>query len=118
MSFRERRKAPRVDIDLPISLEGADGEISGKTLNISSSGIYLQLPHFIEPMTKVRMGFAIPESSDDGSEGLVQFDGIVVRTEPEAPDESIENYRMAIFFTELPPASLDIIKRFISKNTK
>ncbi len=115
MSFRERRKAPRIDIDLPISFEGSDGEITGKTLNISASGVYLQLPHFIEPMTKVRMGFAIPGSTEDGSEGIVQFDGIVVRTEPETRDESITDYRLAVFFTEIPPASMDILKRFISK---
>ena len=116
MGGRERRKAPRVDIELPITLEGASGEVRGKTLNISASGIYFELSRYIEPMTKMRMGLAIPLGAADGKEGIVQFDGIVVRTEPEAESDEVEAYRMAVFFTDVPESSMEILSRFISAN--
>jgi hypothetical protein len=116
MSGRERRKAPRVDIELPIILEGGSGEVRGKTLNISSSGIYFELSRYIEPMTKLRMGLAIPLAAENGAEGIVQFDGIIVRTEPETESDEVKAYRMAVFFTDVPDSSKDILSRFISNN--
>ncbi len=114
MSGRERRKSPRVGVELPITLEGSSGEVRGRTLNISSSGIYFELSRYIEPMTKLRMGLAIPISTEDGAEGIVQFDGIIVRTEPETESDEVTAYRMAVFFTDVPDSSKDILTRFIS----
>ncbi|MCK4538441.1 MAG: PilZ domain-containing protein [Candidatus Krumholzibacteria bacterium] len=116
MGGRERRKSPRVDVELPIILEGADGEVRGKTLNISASGIYFELSKYIEPMTKLRMGLAIPLATENGKEGIVQFDGIVVRTEPETESEETKVYKMAVFFTKVPDSSMGILSKFISTN--
>lgn len=116
MSFHERRKAPRVEVDLPIILQGTEGEISGKTINISANGIYFEIPRFIEPMTKLRMGLAIPAAEGSGEkEGVVQFDGLVVRAEPDMETEGTDTYRIAVFFTHVPDASRDILTTFIDK---
>ena len=118
MSFNERRKSPRVEVDLPVSLEGAEGEISGRALNISTTGIYFELPHYIEPMTKIRMGLSVPASGEGTGREVVQFDGVVVRTEPESPEDGVVDYRMAVFFTSVPEKSLEALTGFISSKTE
>jgi hypothetical protein len=115
MTFNERRRAPRVRAELPILLEGGPAEAGGKTLNISTSGVYFEVPHFIEPLTKVRMELLFPGSGSPGSEGRVGFDGIVVRTEPETPSPDVTVYRTAVFFTYVPETSLKFLTKYIEK---
>ena len=115
MTFNERRRAPRVRAELPILLEGGPAEAGGKTLNISTSGVYFEVPHFIEPLTKVRMELLFPKQGSKGSEGRVGFDGIVVRTEPETPSADVTVYRTAVFFTYVPETSLKLLTKYIEK---
>ncbi len=119
MSISDRRKAARVDIDLPIVLEGSDGEISGKALNISTNGIYFEIPHYIESMTKVQMGLVIPgQEGKTAGESVVSFDGVVVRVEPDNEDEAVSTYRIAVFFTHVPESSMEILSIYIAKMIK
>lgn len=115
MTIDERRKAPRIDAELPILLEGGPAEAGGKTLNISTSGVYFEVPHYIEPLTKVRMELLLPGAGGAGGEKKVAFDGIVVRTEPETPSDDVRVYRTAVFFTYMPEASLNVLSSFIEK---
>ncbi|TFG90020.1 MAG: PilZ domain-containing protein [Candidatus Atribacteria bacterium] len=116
MSVKDRRKAQRVDINLPVVIEGSEGEVSGRALNISTNGVYFELPRYMELMTKLRMGLSIPQSDDpDGDEGIVSFDGVVVRVEPEKEEPGVKSYRIAVFFTHLPENSCEILNTYISK---
>ena len=116
MSIKDRRKAPRVDIDLPVVVEGSEGEISGRALDISLNGMYFEMPHYMEPMTKVCMGLCIPDPDDlDADESVVSFDGVVVRVEPENEEPMGKSYKIAVFFTNLPKASSDILTEYINK---
>ncbi len=119
MSFKERRKSPRVDADFPINVGGETGEATGRTINISTNGIYFESPRFIEPLTKVRMDLVLPASvMDSDEERLVEFDGVVVRVEPEKEDKSQPLYKIAIFFTFVPKDSMEVLKSFISSNSR
>ena len=60
MSAKERRRAQRVDANLAVTISGGPAEAKGKTLNISSNGVYFQSPYFIEPLTKVKLELVIP----------------------------------------------------------
>lgn len=115
MTFNERRRAARIQAELPILLEGGPAEAGGKTLNISTSGVYFEVPHFIEPLTKVRMELLFPGTGESASEKRVGFDGIVVRTEPETPSSDVTVYRTAVFFTYLPESSLKALSSYIEK---
>ena len=57
-----------------------------------------------------------PRYAENGKEGIVQFDGIVVRTEPETESDEVKIYRMAVFFTHVPSLSMEILSRIISNN--
>ncbi len=117
MDFKEKRRAQRIDAELPILVEGGPAEASGKTLNISTNGIYFEIPRFIEPLTKVRMELLIPSRSGGEDEGdRVGFDGIVVRTEPEAPSGDTDSFRIAVFFTHVSETSMRIISSFVERH--
>jgi len=117
MSTRERRKAPRIDVDLPITVEGGRAEVSGKTLNISTNGVYFESPRYMEPMTRVMMSLAVkPGALDAVRGGNVQFDGIVVRVEPEERSPDVSSYRIAVFFTRVPEESMKILRNFVESS--
>jgi hypothetical protein len=115
-SLSDRRKSPRVAAELPIAVEGGPAESSGRTLNISENGVYFEVPHAIEPLTKVRMELFFPdeEGSEDGSR--VGFDGVVVRVEPEDIDDHPGPFRVAVFFTHVPEDSMAALTAFIERN--
>jgi hypothetical protein len=114
-SLSDRRKSPRVAAELPIDVEGGPSEASGKTLNISENGVYFEVPHAIDPLTKVRMELYFP--SDSSGEGVrLGFDGVVVRVEPEDREDHPGPFRVAVFFTHIPEESLTFLKAFIEKS--
>ena len=117
-SLSDRRKSPRIAAELPIAVEGGPLEASGKTLNISENGVYFEVPHIIEPLTKVRMELFIPTNSDPDDQGIrVGFDGVVVRVEPEEADGHVGPFKVAVFFTNVPEESLKVLLAFIERNT-
>jgi hypothetical protein len=115
-SLSERRKTPRVAAELPIAIEGGPAEASGKTLNISENGVYFEVPHFIEPLTKVRMELLIPAGEKSEEEGVrFGFDGVVVRVEPETPADHQGPFRVAVFFTNVPEYSMAALQGYIER---
>ncbi len=109
----ERRKAQRVEANLAVTVTGGPGTAQGKALNISRSGIYFESPHFMEPLTKVRLELRVPLPDPKRSDASVTCDGIVVRVEPEKKDPAISRYRVAILFTYVNEISLKSLDRFI-----
>jgi hypothetical protein len=116
-SLSDRRKSPRVAAELPIAVEGGPAEASGRTLNISENGVYFEVPHFIEPLTKVRMELLFPGQEGSGENGSrVGFDGVVVRVEPEDPAGHHGLFRVAVFFTQVPEKSMAVLLAYIERN--
>ena len=89
MMNTERRKAQRVEANLAVTITGGLGAAKGIALNISTSGIYFESPHFMEPLTKVRLVLHVPDPDPKRGEAAVTCDGIVVRVEPEKKDPAL-----------------------------
>jgi hypothetical protein len=113
MQFNERRKAQRVEANLAVTVKGGPAEAKGKALNVSTNGIYFESPHFIEPLTRVRLELLVPDPGPSKRDLTVTCDGVVVRVEPERKDPSVPAYRVAIFFTYVPDASQKTLDRYI-----
>ncbi len=116
MSAKERRKAHRVDAALPILISGGEERAEGKTLNLSSNGVYFESPREIEPLTKVRMELMVPvlEGGTEKEMG-VSFDGVVVRADLDNADPNVQRYRIAVFFTHVSQASQKVLDSFIKR---
>lgn len=113
MMQKERRTAQRVEADLAVTVTGDPEAAKGKALNISTSGIYFESPHFLAPLTKVQLELRVPETDPKRGETAVACDGIVVRVEPEKKDPARTLYRVAILFTYMSESSLRSLDRFI-----
>jgi hypothetical protein len=113
MQSNERRKAERVEANLAVTVKGGLAEAKGKALNVSTNGIYFESPHFMEPLTRVKLELVVPDLGPSKRELTVACDGVVVRTEPERKDPSVSAYRVAIFFTFVPDASQKTLDRYI-----
>ncbi|MEZ5065249.1 MAG: PilZ domain-containing protein [bacterium] len=115
MSERDdRRRTPRADARLRVDLaHGPEGALSVETLNIGSGGVYVQVPRFIEPLTKLSLAMVIPAPTADEEPVRLETEAIVVRTLPEAPDPAVEAYEIACAFLELADETRDAINRYI-----
>jgi c-di-GMP-binding flagellar brake protein YcgR len=114
MNFKERRKAERVDANLAVTITGGPEGAEGKTLNISTNGVYFQSPKFMDVLTKVRLELVMPaQSQAGGKEQLITCDGVVVRVEPEQEDPTESNYNIAVFFTYVSKSSQEMLARYI-----
>jgi hypothetical protein len=115
MTFKERRRAKRVEANLALTIVGEAGEETGKTLNISTNGVYFQSPRFIDPLTKVSFEILLPKGEDGTSKRPIKCEGIVVRVEPEKQDPSVSSYNIAVFFTALSDASQKSLDSFVKQ---
>ena len=96
-------------------------KLSGKSygrvesINVSANGVYFSSPKFIAPLTKLQITLLLPESSDPQStkKHEVVCDGVVVRTEPEEPQEGIDSYDIACYFTNIPEAGREHLEAYI-----
>ena len=111
----ERRRAPRADARLRVDLgAAADGDaLTVETLNVGAGGVYVQVPRFIEPLTKLSLSMIIPAPTPDEEPVRVDTEAIAVRTLPEAEDPAVEYYEVACAFLNLPDEFRDAINRYI-----
>ncbi len=115
----ERRKTARhraqLDLKVLISPESEAEVLEGvPTLNVSASGLYFQSSTWIEPMTKLALSFDVPVDSQDASKlARVDCEGLVVRVVPEQPQEDVDTYEVAVFFTTIDAESLHHLESFV-----
>jgi len=112
MTFKERRRAKRVDANLAVTISGAPEGAEGRTLNISANGVYFESPKFIDVLTKVQLELVIPTGAS-GKEERVMCEGVVVRVEPEHEDPEVSTYHVAVFFAYVSKSSQAVLSRYI-----
>jgi len=107
----ERRRHPRVTLDVPVSLRSQAHEAQLRLKDISRSGICCRVPFTLPEMTKVAMTIDLP--ADEGTHPI-EVEGVVVRCEPTADAEPTSRpHELAIFFTELTAQSAQILETFL-----
>jgi len=112
---RERRKDGRVELKVPIELTspGGGSALSVSTLNIGAGGIYVEVPRFIEPLTKLSLSMRIPGPTPEDAPAFLETEAIVVRTVPEAEEDGRKSYEIACAFLALSDAARDAIHRYV-----
>ena len=111
----ERRQDPRAEARLKIEFGGPGDEesFSVSSINIGAGGVYVEVPHYIEPLTKLSLSMMVPGPTPEEEPTLINTEAIVVRTTPEGPEEGLSRYEMACAFLELSDDHRDAINRYI-----
>jgi len=100
----ERRKQPRVPIDIEVTARTAECLLHHPMINISTGGIYVEHDCFMRRGTKVQMLFAIPDGG-----GLVAAEGEACWC---LELERAERWGTGIRFTNISEESLAKIRRY------
>lgn len=113
--MQERRKHPRADVAITLKT-APDGE-DIRTVNLSASGVAYESPRWVEAFTKFEMIFVFPdgEAGEAERERLVRVESVVMRTDPEEPDPSVDRYRVACCFTSIRPEDREFISDYIER---
>ncbi len=101
-SSAERRRAPRIEADLPLTLTARDAGAPAHLKDLSELGLCCTFPEPVPEMTLVRVGLEIESQVHD-------LDGAVVRCEREPKD----GWEVAIYFTGMDDAARSAIGTFV-----
>ncbi|MHC4956181.1 MAG: PilZ domain-containing protein [Planctomycetota bacterium] len=112
MSTQERRKYPRIQLDLPLQLTLGDATIRSRIFDISTSGIRFKTPEPLTLMSRVQLAIQLPT----GGGTPLALSGVVVRSATteaaETPAEGAE-FETAIFFDDLTDKMHGQLTRFL-----
>jgi PilZ domain len=83
--MKERRAAHRYELILPVTIEASvenkPSSYSGKTLDISTCGVYFVLDNDFEVGTRLGLTMKLPTGSTDRTQAFIRVVGQVVRVE-------------------------------------
>jgi hypothetical protein len=117
MSTQERRRTPRVQIDLPLQLNIGEETLDTRLSDISTSGVRFRTLRPLTIMSRVQIALDLPESG----EPPVGLAGVVVRSDLRTdaagnPDPDGGQYETAIFFDNLSEEALGQLGRFLERH--
>ncbi|MFH1202300.1 MAG: PilZ domain-containing protein [Candidatus Omnitrophota bacterium] len=115
-NFKEKRRHPRIEKNVPLKIKDEQFDIITETKNISCSGAYCQVNKFLPAMTKVRVTLLLPLLSVNNKiiTKKIRCKGIVVRSEPDKPVLVNEKYSIAIFFNDISAKDMANIAEYVN----
>ena len=110
----ERRRAPRVERQIPLKIKLDDYDLVGQTHNISCFGAYCTISKYIPPFSLISIILLLPlKSAKINKFCNVRCQGVVVRTE-ENPQNSKE-YNIAVYFNRLKQSDKTKLLQYVQQ---
>jgi hypothetical protein len=117
----ERRSHPRIEARVPLRIiwDARPDGTATQTCNLSRSGLYGTVPVYIPPFSRLSIVMSLPfRSEGNGGDRPVQFEGVVVRSEPDKQELKREGYGIAIYFSDISDEARALIDSYISEQMK
>lgn len=115
MSEKERRHNRRVAASIAMKIRQAADKarrsLQANSINLSSGGIYCEIPAFLPPLTKVTLSFELP-GIPDGPGKAITCSGVVVRCDKYVDEDG---YQAACCFTDLAEEDKEFIEDFVTR---
>lgn len=103
--MRERRRSPRINHKVSLTVKADSFDLVSESLNLSSSGVYCQTDTLIPAMTKVNILLVLSDNSK------LRCKGVVVRCEKS--EKSSRKFDTAIFFNEISSRDSEYLLSYI-----
>jgi hypothetical protein len=110
---KERRSHSRTDVRLTAGMRRAEGgePLAVTTVNLGAGGVYVEVPHFIEPLTKLEIALDLPAPAGNTR---IEAEAIVVRTFPEQETAGTGRYRVACAFLALSDEHRTLLQTWVA----
>jgi c-di-GMP-binding flagellar brake protein YcgR len=113
MTRVERRKQPRVHVDLPLQLTFRDSTVATQIRDLSTSGIRFRSPSVLPLLSRVQIALELPEMPSGASAGSLAITGVVVRSDQTSEGER-PAFDTAIYFEDLSERARSQLSQFIA----
>ena len=114
--FRERRKHPRSEGNIPVKICSDEFDLVTETKNLSRSGVYCRVNRSIDLMTKLKMQLLLSfKKKQKTVTKKISCEGVVVRVDPGSEEEG---YNIAIYFQEIKPKDADWIAEYVNHSSR
>lgn len=108
----ERRKHPRINLELPLKVAANGYDFATSTMNVSCLGAYCRITKYVPPFTRVLVKLALPIMTNAGSKNFnVECNGVIVRAE----DELSGGFNIAIFFNRIKEGQRKKISEYLKQ---
>ncbi|MEX1026271.1 MAG: PilZ domain-containing protein [Planctomycetota bacterium] len=104
-SGRERRRHPRLAVDVPITLQLEDGSHEGRLRDVSEAGVCFFLDRRVAEMTLLTMRLDLPDSP------AIEASGVVVRCQ--ALSKHLDHYEIAVFLNQINARNRALLDAFL-----
>ena len=111
----ERRKSPRIEKSLPLSLTDATFDLATETKNISARGVYCRVDHHIPYMSKIMVTLSLPvQEKGRITHYLIRSRATVVRSESQIINHGKkEIHFVALYFEHLKRSDSQKIEEYV-----
>jgi len=113
MTQVERRKHPRIHVDLPLRLTVQDRTVETHIRDLSTSGIRFRSPSALPLMSRVQIALELPETQEGRAASALAITGVVVRSD-ESESKGKLAYDTAIYFEDISEPALRQLSQFIA----
>ena len=117
---KDKRRHPRVAHRVKVRSSSREA-VELETIDLSAGGISCTAPAFLPLMTRLALSLVLPtdhSSAADKPNGheTVTGEAVVVRTDPPAPVDGNETYRVALFFSKMDDADRKRLHEFLERH--
>jgi hypothetical protein len=115
-AWKERRSHPRIaaEIEGHIVCHMGRDITRIRAQNISCSGLYCRVDSYIPPFRQLNITMNLPLRHGKSLRNIsVEFDAVVVRTEPQHEVPGRREYNIAIFFSGITEKAKSLVARYI-----
>src|SRR5438093_13712867 len=100
---KDARRHPRVAQRIRVRSSSREA-VELETIDLSAGGLSCTAPTFLPIMTKLALSLVLPgqrptEADPENGHDTVSGEAVVVRSEPSAPIDGVEPYRVALYFS-------------------
>jgi hypothetical protein len=106
----ERRREPRANIDLPITIALPDGEHEARLRDVSKGGVCFYLDRRIPEMTMLRLELNLPTEAGELPQ-RVSGAGVVVRCLALSPQ--VDHYEIAVFLNDITESNRERLEEYV-----